>query len=440
MKIIHVLNHFLPQQQAGTEIYTWALCKEFIKKGINVKVLIPNYGKSYDEEYEYDGLIVYKYAEPSHVDRSLVMGFREPDGLIAFRAFLAIEKPDLVHFHELAGSNGIGIKHVREAKNIGIKIIMTFHLARYTCVTGNLLYKGKIICNGKIENIKCSICLLNNKGLNKTSHLIAYVSSLLNYNKIDTSKLNNILGTALGTASIISRNEENLNELIGLCDQVVCITKWYMDVLNINCVNMEKVTYIDQGLPTAFSQYIESDIHNTSPLKLMFLGRITPIKGLHLLLDALEFFPETEVELSIFGNSDGTNYESELRKKTKGKLNVIWRGSLTQDKVQERMLEHDLLCQCSTVCEMSPLVIQEARAAGMPVLASNVNGNKEQLANGAAGLLFETNDVESLKNQISNIMKNRYLIQDLKTKIQTPRNFSNVSEDYLQLYSKLLFS
>ena len=59
----------------------------------------------------------------------------------AFNAFLKSEKPDIVHFHELAGSNGIGINHVLAAKKYGAKVILTFHLAGYTCGTGTLIYK-----------------------------------------------------------------------------------------------------------------------------------------------------------------------------------------------------------------------------------------------------------------------------------------------------------
>lgn len=48
---------------------------------------------------------------------------------------------------------------------------------------------------------------------------------------------------------------------------------------------------------------------------------------------------------------------------------------------------------CSTFSEMSPLVIQEAFAARLPVIASNVYGNAEQITHGENGLLFNFNDV-----------------------------------------------
>lgn len=437
MKVFQVLNHFLPQQTAGTEVYTWALSKELQKNGIEVKILIPNYGKSTDNEYEYDELKVIQFAEPSLVNRSLIMGFSKPDGLRAFKSFLDLEKPSIIHFHELAGSNGIGINHVREAKKRGVKVIMTFHLASYTCATGTLLYKGKTPCNGKINTLKCSACYLHKKELVNTSRLLALISTLLNRFHFDTTKLNHPIGTAFGTAYIINRLEKQFQELVELCDQVVCITKWYQKVLHLNGVDLNKVTFIEQGLPTSFNGINEPKVRNISPLKLIFLGRISMFKGLHLLIEALESFSEVDVELSIFGSADDTEYESSMIEKTKNRRNIHWKGRLEQKKVIEEMSNHDILCLCSTFSEMSPLVIQEARAAGLPVLASNVNGNSEQIENGATGLLFEMNNVESLKMQLSKLIGKQKVLDKMKSEILLPRNFTSVADEYLKLYKKI---
>ena len=143
MKVFQVLNHFLPGQTAGTEVYTWALSKQLQQRGCIVEVIIPHYGQQDSVRYEYDGLKVFQYAEPSIVDRSLIMGIRKPEGLVAFESYLKQEMPDVVHFHEIAGSNGITLHHVAAAKRLGAKVLMTFHLAGYTCKTGTLVYKEK---------------------------------------------------------------------------------------------------------------------------------------------------------------------------------------------------------------------------------------------------------------------------------------------------------
>ena len=103
MKVLQVLNHFLPYQTAGTEVYTWALSKQLMQRGVEVKIVTPHYGKRESSNYIYDDLFVHQYAEPSIVDRSLIMGLRAPDGLFFFDEFIRHEKPDIIHFHEIAG-------------------------------------------------------------------------------------------------------------------------------------------------------------------------------------------------------------------------------------------------------------------------------------------------------------------------------------------------
>jgi glycosyltransferase involved in cell wall biosynthesis len=440
MKVLQVLDHFLPQQTAGTEVYTYALSRQLQQLGVDVKVLIPNYGKTTDADYEYGGLAVHQYAEPSIVDRSLIMGFRIPDGLKDFVAYLKKEKPDLIHFHELAGSNGITLKHVHAAKASGAKVIMTFHLAGYSCKTGTLVRPDKQPCNGIIDERICGSCYLNHRGLKWISLPTIQLSRLSKSCGVDFRKMNHPLGTLLGTANIINQVKKDLFELVDLCDQVVCLTNWYEEILLRNDIDASKISVIKQGLPYGGFQNIkslkkESDI---KPLKLMFLGRISAFKGLHLLIEAIVGLEAEAVELSIYGNSEFGDYECDLRKRTLGMLNVHWLGKLDQSEVIKTMVQHDVLCLCSTFSEMSPLVIQEAKAAGIPVLASNVYGNAEQIQDGVNGLLFDFNSVDSLKTKIKRLIDDVYLLQKLRNNIKKPRGFDEVTQEYLLLYNNLV--
>jgi glycosyltransferase involved in cell wall biosynthesis len=443
LKVLQILNHFLPQQTAGTEVYTDALSRQLQQLGVDVKVLIPNYGKRTDADYEYDGLAVHQYAEPSIVDRSLIMGFRIPDGLKHFTLYLQQEQPDLVHFHELAGSNGITLQHVQAAKATGAKVIMTFHLAGYSCKTGTLVRTNQELCDGKIDERICGSCYLQYRGLKWMSLPTIQLSRISKSCGIDFRKMNHSLGTLLGTANIIDKVKKDLFELVDLSDQVVCLTNWYEEILLMNGIDASKISLIKQGLPYGGFQNIKS-VKNESdiikPLKLMFLGRISPFKGLHLLIEALIGLGEGAVELSIYGNSEVGDYESNLRRITIGMANVHWLGRLNQSEVIITMVKHDVLCLCSTFSEMSPLVIQEAKAAGIPVLASNVYGNSEQIKDGVDGLLFDFNNVDSLQIQIKRLIQDRNLSQQLKSNISAPRSFEEVGNEYLRLYNKVLAS
>jgi glycosyltransferase involved in cell wall biosynthesis len=438
MKVLHVLNHFLPQQTAGTEVYTWALSKQLQQQGVAVKVLIPHYGKTKNADYEYDGLAVHQYAEPSIIDRTLIMGFRVADGLKNFVAYLNKEQPDLIHFHELAGSNGVTMKHVQAAKASGARVIMTFHLAGYSCKTGKLVYKDKLLCNGEIDLQKCSTCYLHSRGYTNAACYLITASTILHKLSIDTSKCGNKVGTALGTVPILAKLNTDLKTLVSYCDRVVAITEWYQKVLQTNGIDPNKICFIPQALPLDnISDSIEKKAGH-SPLRLLFLGRINKFKGLHLILEALKEIDSTLVSLSIYGNSDDVTYEQEQRIKTVNQTNVFWFGKLEQKDVIPTMHKHDILCLCSTFSEMSPLVIQEAFAARLPVIASNVYGNAEQIIHGENGLLFKFNEVEDLRRQILKCINQPDLLNEMAKKITPPRSFKDLASDYLELYKSIL--
>lgn len=436
MKIIHILNHFLPYQTAGTEIYTWALSKELQKKGHDVKILIPNYGISESASYEYDNLIITRYAENSVVDRELIMGKRLPNGLHYFALFLEKEKPDIVHFHELAGSNGIGIAHIQEAKKLGSKIFITLHISNYSCMTGVLMQNGENLCNGLINIKKCSSCFLKDKKMEVSANLLASFSSFLHNCGIDTTSWNNSIGTALGTAKIVYNLKKNLYNIVDLCDKVICVSEWYHRFLVKNGVDSKKIKYIPQGIPVKYDLVVKEK-PLSGKISLLYVGRISISKGLHLLLKALDKLPESEIELTIYGKGDGTEFESIWRNMTKHKSNIHWKGVIINELVHKEMQFHDLLCICSTTSEMSPLIIQEARAAKLPIIASNVYGNSEQIVHGVNGFLFKFNDASDLNYQLTLILKDPAQLKKIRENINPPLMFNAIAEQYLRLYNKV---
>ena len=439
MKILHALNHFLPQQTAGTEVYAWALSKQQQHNGHEVEITIPHYGVAVSSHYDYDGLKVFQFAEPSTVDRSLIMGFRKPEGLQAFEKYLEERKPDIVHFHELAGSNGITIHHVKAAKNMGAKVVMTFHLAGYTCKTGTLVYKEKELCHGRINIDRCSACHLHGRANSVVGPMLEFVSKHLYKAGIDTTKWDNKMGTALGTGFVIDKLKKHFQSLVSQCDKVIVLTQWYKEMLLLNGVPKEKIVYIPQGLAfSVIEKVLHKVIKSSIPLRLVFIGRIGRLKGLHLLLEAVLGLPEDKISLHIYGQPCDADYEKDLRHKSGSHSNIQWKGKVLQENVLPVLREYDILCLPSTFSEMSPLVIQEAFAAGLPVLASDVYGNAEQIKHNKNGWLFEFKNTESLKTQLQKLMNNTMLIEVAKKNIKAVRTFDVIAKEQLKVYQKLL--
>lgn len=406
-------------------------------RGHECLALIPNYGKRENNTYTIDGIRVIQYAEPSVIDRRLNMGRRAPDGLSAFEALLREERPDIAHFQEVAGGNGMTIYHLKLAKSLGLKVMITFHLAGYTCRTGDLMFKRRTLCDGLIDEERCSSCFLQHKGYEHLSKPLSVASKILFRAGIDASATGSRIGTSLSFPFLIQSLRNALYEIADACDKIVVLTHWYQDILEKNGVDKKKISRITQGLPLQ-SSATPKPAPASKHLRLIFVGRISPLKGLHLLIEALKQIDSKQVSLHIFGATTDTRYERECRMDSVAMPNVKWMGKLKQAAVIPTMQEYHALCLPSTFSEMSPLVIQEAYAAGIPVIASATYGNLEQVQDGVNGLLFAFNDPDALAAAIKRLIDEPQLRQQLRDGIEPPKSFASVSAEYETLYTSLL--
>lgn len=430
----------MPYQVAGTEVYTWALAKSLQEKGHNVTIVIPNYDTNINGEYVYDSLQVKQYAEPNNIDSSLRKGERAPDGMNAFEELIRDIEPDVVHVQELAGSSGIGMYHLRLLNRMKVKVILTMHLARYSCFCGTLMYKDKEPCSGLIDIKRCTQCALSKLPINNITQRVLYNASMPLYNlHINTGKINHSIGTAFSYPFIINNLRNSLFEIVGLCEKVIILAEWYKKVLLKNGVPENKIHLVKQALPynmVPVSLAKKSTVNK--PIRLIFIGRIGPVKGLHLLIGAMQDLPEDKITLDIFGAANDEKYFKDLESKTKNKTNIFWKNVLDQKEVVNTIREYDALVLPSTVGEMSPLVIQEAFAAGVPVIGSDVAGIAEQIEDRKNGLLFQFQNTLSLKGVLLFLLENPFYLDKLKNNIVSPTNFETVVQKMLEIYDDIL--
>jgi hypothetical protein len=101
LKVIFCLHHFFLKLWAGQKILYASTGPAFETIRDRTVVLIPGFDQSLTTEYAYEQIRVVKYAENSIEDRPIIMGNKKPDGLNEFERILILEKPDIIHFHEL---------------------------------------------------------------------------------------------------------------------------------------------------------------------------------------------------------------------------------------------------------------------------------------------------------------------------------------------------
>ena len=442
MKIIYCLNSFFPKHSGGTEVYTLSLIREMKKLGHEGIVVIPDITSNIYNEYEIYGVRVISYPENTKFDKKLAWGKHMPEGINFFRDILLKEKPNIVHFQEFSYSVGITLHHFRLAKELGCSVLMTIHIAGYSCFTGELMYMGKTPCSGIIDEYACSKCVMHFKGLRgKKLSILSRFSIFLYKIGINLSKWNNKIGTALGFPFLINSTKQNLIELSQICGKIVVVSEWYHNVLIKNGIQKNRIAIIKQGLALNKSNIIKKKLNTEiNPLKIIFLGRVTQIKGIDLLIDVILQFPNESIQLDIYGHTEGTDFEYACKEKSKNHENINWCGLMPPDDVLNKLSEYHLLCLPSVCSEMASLVIQEAFASGIPVLASNTPGNAEYINNGVNGWLFNFADASDLKEKINLLVNNPNLLFKASERIEKVKEFNSIAIEYESIYHSIKFN
>ncbi|MDO6434153.1 glycosyltransferase [Flavitalea sp. BT771] len=440
MKIVHVIPGFLPEHVAGTEVYCWSICKFLLAQGIDTEVVIPGFGQDQNAEYVYDGIRVIKYAEPTKQTRLHISGLALPEGIKAFREYIRGARPSCVHFHGIYAGIGITVQHIAEVKALGIPVIYTMHLPGHVCATETLIYKEKKICDGIIRPVRCASCHLVHQGHSNTvANVMGALSGVLQKTGIDTGYWNSSLGTGLAGANRIADIQKKLDQLAVNCNKVVLYARWFQKIMIANGFPEEKTTYVPPALSFAGEPGHTAPrlaFNFTGSIKLIFIGRLHPLKGVELLLNAIGKLPEGKIELSIYGKGDQA-YIDKCHQLSAGRKNIHWRGLLSREDLLSTVGQHDMLCLPSAFSEMSPLVIQEAFGAGIPVLASEVYGNAELIRHDKNGLLFTFKSLDSLQAQLQRLLDEPQLLPALKSGVNPPVLFDEVARRYLEIYNEV---
>jgi len=138
-----------------------------------------------------------------------------------------------------------------------------------------------------------------------------------------------------------------------------------------------------------------------APLRFLYVGQLEPYKGIHVMLAALlSLSPALRWQLDIVG--DGS-LSGDLRKQRDQRVRI--RGKLGGTELADAYASSDALIMPSLCEENAPMVIAEAGAHGLPVIASEIGGIPEMVRDGETGILFAPGNVEELALQCGRILE-----------------------------------
>lgn len=143
------------------------------------------------------------------------------------------------------------------------------------------------------------------------------------------------------------------------------------------------------------------------PMRLLFVGRLVPVKGVDLLLRAVKSLSETglSVQLSIVG--DGPSHRQLMQTvKTLGiERQVEFLGWVAPSQLFANVYPSASVLILPSLSEGVPKVLLEAMAVGLPVVASNVGGIPDLVKHGVTGLLVSPGCVQDLASAIRCLME-----------------------------------
>ncbi|MDX1781083.1 MAG: glycosyltransferase, partial [Thalassovita sp.] len=170
---------------------------------------------------------------------------------------------------------------------------------------------------------------------------------------------------------------------------------------------------------------------NRAGSRLLFVGRMAAVKGLPVLFEALEqvIAARPNTRLTLIGDGpDREALEAEARQRgLAGHTDFL--GYKSQAEVAEILQQVDALVLPS-FAEGVPVVLMEAMAAGLPVVATQIAGIPELVDQGESGILVPSGDAVSLERAILQVLSDPGKAAEMGTKgrAKVARDFNIASE------------
>ena len=231
---------------------------------------------------------------------------------------------------------------------------------------------------------------------------------------------------------------------------IVCSTAMRNDTRTQFHVPDDKIRVIPIGIESnkfdgiQVNKYLVRERYGVKPGEkiVLFIGRLTHQKGCEYLIRSIAYVSRYfEVKLLIVGDGyQRTELEQiALDSGTSDKVRFI--GYLRDSELNELLLSSDVMVVPS-IYEPFGVVALEAMAAGLPIVASNVDGLAEIIKHEENGILVFPKDSSSIAWGISRILSDpdntRRLVKNARKDILSRFSWISVSKSTLNAYDDAL--
>lgn len=186
-------------------------------------------------------------------------------------------------------------------------------------------------------------------------------------------------------------------------------------------LSKDKSVYI---IPNSLPFFSSSNLLNVENKRIIMVGRLSEEKGYERVIPIAKYLEQNHPgwRIDIFGSGP---LETELIQQFKnaGIGNVVFKGSVKN--IMDEYLKSSILMMTSYT-EVMPMVILEANACGVPVIAYECSGTKEMIIDGGNGFLIQNNNFKDYCMKLDTMISNELL----------RKRMSEISYSFSKKYSK----
>ena len=272
------------------------------------------------------------------------------------------DRPDVVHVHNTFPLLSPSV--LQACWNERVPVVATLHNYRLMCPTGDLFREGAV----------CHDCV----GRTPVPGVLHGCYQ----------------GSRLATVPLAVSAVANRRGWRGRVSAYVCISQSQRDILLPLGLPVDR-TFVKHNLVPAKPPAAQAETAKT----VVFTGRITEAKGISVLMEAWDVYSRSSVDSSLrLVIAGGGPLEEEVAAWAQVRENVDFLGILSPADCQALLSTASAAVVPSVWEETFGLVVVEAMAAGVPVIAAAHGSFPELMVEGEEGTLFPPGDVAALAN------------------------------------------
>jgi glycosyltransferase involved in cell wall biosynthesis len=416
MKILLVAHRFWPHL-AGTEMVTLNLARSLAQTH---EVLV--YYRDHDDrtpgfhaaDDQVAGLPVHRVTLNlsglrHNRYRQFISSYRNPEIERDFAHTLERFRPDVVHFQHLMY---LSARLPAIARRQDIPVAITLHDYWFKCNNALLLrYTGEI-CHDNESFRACADCAT---GARRRPEIVRWLM-----------------------ARVLQGRDRLLREALSQAQVIIAPSEFLKD------------QFVGDGYaPEGAIQVVENGVDVTGVLphrerkageaiRFAYIGSIVPHKGVHVLVGAFNQV-HGPARLDIYGDLEANpGYVEELRREISHPAASLC-GPVARQDVWRVLSETDVLVVPSLWYEAnSPLVVREALAAGVPVIASDLGSVPEKVQDGVNGLLFPPGHSQALRMTLQSVVDEPGQIEQMRRGICLVMTAAQNAQCVESIYASLI--